>query len=178
VSQPAAAAPAQQDAVPAPTPVRRSAWIEAVIVCGLALFMVFEVIPAQTTPGDAAAGLAPATLPTACVLAIAALALINLVVILIRGRSQDRGLQALSESAPDAAAPPVGTSEAADASAWPVLKMMLVSLAGVIALAYGGPKACAVVIVPLGMLALGERRIGRILPVTLLALAPFVLLFR
>ena len=181
---PAVAPAARQEAARLP-PVRRNELLEAVLVCALALAAVFWIIPAQTTAVEAAAGLAPATLPTVSAVAIAVLALMNLLVALVaRARAPE---PRLISSGTSGTTPTADRADRADmaspiaaraVAAWPALKIMLVSLAGVVALAFGGPAACAVVIVPLGMLVLGERRPWRILPVTLIALAPFVLLFR
>lgn len=156
------------------TPGRWRAPVEALVVCGLALFAIFQVIPRQTASGEDAAGLAPATLPTVCAVVIAVLALLNLAVTWPRKRtgvpSPDGGAQP-EEAQPEPAQP--GRSAPAT-----VILMMLVTLAGAIVLRLAGAAACTATIVVLGMLVLGERRLTRIVPVTMVAVLPYLLLFR
>jgi hypothetical protein len=119
-----------------PAVERRSAAIgEAAVVVALGLAAIW-LIPTQTTQGPVL-GLPPAFLPTVCAIAIVAVALLGLAVRLLR-----------PEPLPSEPGLP----------SWPVASMLGVVMAGALVLQLAGPFAGGVVIVALGLVLLGERR--------------------
>ena len=129
---------------------------ECAAVCGLGLLAAFWIIPAQTSGGGL--GLNPAFLPTLCALVIAGLAVLD---------------GAFRLAAP---APPHSGEEP---SAWRAfIRLQLVALAAALALHVGGVAGCALVGLPAGMLALGEKQWLRIVLTTALGTAGLVLAFR
>jgi hypothetical protein len=122
------------------TASRLAALRETAVVAGLALAALW-VIPRQTASG-AVLGLQPGLLPTVCAGVIAAVVLIALVLRLWR---------------------PEPLQPQRSAPIWPAAQIAAVAIAGVLALQFLGPVACGLVVVALGLVALGERRMRIVL---------------
>jgi hypothetical protein len=120
---------------------RLAALRETFVVAGLALAVIW-LIPSQTA-SDPVLGLKPGLLPTVCAVAIGGIALIALVFRLLR---------------PEPLLPERSTP------IWPAAMIAAVAVAGVLALQFLGPIACGVVVVALGLAALGEKRPRIVLP--------------
>ena len=114
---------------------RLAALRETFVVAGLAMGVIW-LIPSQTASGPVL-GLKPGLLPTVCAVAIAGIALIALVFRLLRPEPL----------LPERSAP-----------IWPAAMIAAVAIAGVLALQFLGPIACGLVVVALGLAALGEKR--------------------
>ena len=121
---------------PASAGSRLAAVRETAIVAALALAALW-IIPRQTASGPVL-GLPPAFLPTVCVWAILALALIGLALRLWK---------------------PEPESPARHAKLAPAALILGVAVAGATALHGLGAFACGLVVVTLGTVALGERRL-------------------
>ena len=120
---------------------RVAALKETAVVAGLALAAIW-VIPSQTASGPVL-GLKPALLPTFCAAVIIAIALIALVLRLWH---------------------PEPFSPSRSAPVKPAALVAAVVIAGVLALQFLGPIACGLVVVALGLAALGEKRLRIVLP--------------
>lgn len=120
--------------------LRLAALRETAVIMALGLALLW-VIPRQTTSGPVL-GLPPAFLPTASTSTIVLLAAVALAVRLARPEP----LQ------PQRLAP-----------CWPAALMLGIVCAGVLALQLAGPIACGLLIVALGLVALGERRVPVVL---------------
>ncbi len=123
------------------TASRLAALRETAVVAGLALAALW-VIPRQTASGTVL-GLQPGLLPTVCAGVIVVVALLALVLRLWRPE-----LLRPERSAP----------------IWPAALIAAVAIAGVLALQFLGPVACGLLVVALGLAALGERRLRIVLP--------------
>lgn len=134
---------------------RRAALGEAAVVAGLGLAAVW-IIPRQTTSGPVL-GLPPALLPSVCAIAIIVLALLGL------------GLRLWKPEpvAPERTAP-----------VWPAALIGAVAAAGILALQLLGPVACGLLVVALGLAALGERRPRILAPALAGAALVLTLVFR
>ncbi|RAI44554.1 hypothetical protein [Rhodoplanes roseus] len=119
----------------APARRRRASVIaEALLLGGAALAAVVWIIPAQTTDGGI--GLAPAVFPTVCAVALGVFAVADVLLRLLRGVPEPRY--------PDG---------------WMAFALIGgVAILGAVVLPYAGIAGCALVTVPAGMLAVGERR--------------------
>ncbi|WP_210207626.1 tripartite tricarboxylate transporter TctB family protein, partial [Rhodoplanes elegans] len=107
---------------------------EAVLIGGAALAAVVWIIPAQTSDGGI--GLSPAVFPTVCAIALGVFAVADALLRLARG--------APGERYPDG---------------WGAFfRIGAVAVLGVCLLPVVGIAGCALVMVPAGMLVLGERR--------------------
>jgi hypothetical protein len=126
-----------------PTGSRLTALRETAIVVALGAAALW-LIPRQTTSG-AVLGLPPAFLPKVCAVAIIALALIGLAMRLWQ---------------PQPLRPERLTGYG------PVALILAVVIVGVVALQWLGPLACGLLVMGLGPMALGERRM-RVLAITL-----------
>jgi hypothetical protein len=122
---------------------RGAALREAAIVVGLGVAVAW-LIPSQTTSGPVL-GLPPAFLPTVCAMAIIGLTLLGLAI----------RLWMPEPLRPERLAP-----------WWPAALVLGVVIAGVLALQVFGPFTCGLVVVALGLAAMGERRV-RVLLTTL-----------
>lgn len=122
---------------------RPAALRETAVVVGLALGATW-LVPFQTTSGPVL-GLAPAFLPKLCTIAVMLLAVIGLAARLWRPEPLR----------PERTAP-----------VWPAALVLCVAIAGVLALQFLGPFAAGLIVMALGLAALGERRI-RVLLITL-----------
>lgn len=113
---------------------RGSLLAEAAVVGGAALLAVLWVIPLQTSEGGI--GLSPAFLPTLCAAACGIFAAADALLRILRAEA--------SPSYPQG---------------WiAFFRIGAVAIAGTVALQWGGAGACALVTVPAGMVAVGERR--------------------
>ena len=129
---------------------------EGLVIIGLALAAIFWIIPAQTTSG-AVLGLPPAFMPKVAATAIAVLAAAGLALRLAR---------------PEAPAPerraPLG----------PAILVGGLTTLGVLALQFLGPIAAGLIMVVLGVPALGERRPGVLLTAFAVTAVALLLAFR
>lgn len=114
---------------------RLAAVKEAAIVIGLGIAALW-LIRAQTTSGPVL-GLPPAFLPTLCAAAIIVLASLGLAARLWKPESRR-----MEEATPY----------------WPAALLLCIAVAGVLALQFVSPFACGLLIIALGLFALGERR--------------------
>lgn len=129
---------------------------EGLIIVLLAVVAYVWIIPAETTSSDVL-GLPPTFMPNVAVVAIGVLAALGIVLRLIapESRAAERGVQL--------AAPLLVTG---------------LSVVGVVTLQYAGPIAAGLLVLLLGMPALGERR-WRVMAVTLaVAAAGLVLAYQ
>ncbi len=116
---------------------RRSLAIsEAAVVVALGLTAIW-LIPKQTTQGPVL-GLPPAFLPTVCAAAVVTLGLLGLVLRLWK---------------------PEPIRPERTAAVWPAALIGGVVIAGMLALQFAGPFVSGLVMVVLGLAALGERQI-------------------
>jgi hypothetical protein len=113
--------------------------VELLLVAGISAFLIFVVIPAETTPGDEI-GLSPDLLPTAAAAAIGLLAVLQFVMALLRPRPDDVD------------APPVRH----------VLPLIAAAVAGVLVIGFIGWEAGGALLSLLVLLVLGERGIVRL----------------
>lgn len=120
---------------------RLAAAKEAAIVLGLGIAALW-LIPAQTTSGPVL-GLPPAFLPTLCAAAIIALASLGLATRLWKPE-------------------PLRTERTAPY--WPAGLLLCIAVAGVLALQFVSSFVCGLLIIALGLPALGERRPRVFLP--------------
>jgi len=135
---------------------RRSVAIrEAAVVVALGL-AAYWLIGKQTTQGPVL-GLPPAFLPTVCATAIITLGLFGLALRLWKPEA----LQ------PDRTAP-----------LWPAALMLGVVIAGVLALQLAGPFVSGLVMVGLGLAALGERRVRILIGTMAAAVFAFGMIFQ
>lgn len=127
---------------------RLAVLVEGLVIVGLAAVAFVWIIPAETTSSDVL-GLPPAFMPNVAVVAIGALAVLGIVLRLLvpEPRSAEGGFQ-------------LGA---------PLLAAGL-ALVGVVALRYLGAIAAGLLVVLLGMPALGERR-WRVMATTLAVVA-------
>lgn len=133
---------------------RLSVVAEAGLIGGAALAAVAWIIPAQTSDGGI--GLSPAVFPTVCAAALGVLALADALLRLVRG--------APGERYPDG---------------WSAFgRIGAVAILGTVVLAVAGIAACALVMVPAGMLVLGERRPLRLAGAALACAGLVWLIFR
>jgi len=119
-----------------PTGLRSRGSVLAELLCltGLALLAYFWIIPSQVSGGGL--GLDPGFLPRFCVAAIGALVVADGVMRLIGGERVE-----------------------AYAERWSALVYVgALAVLGAVILRFGGVAASAAVTIPVGMLALGERR--------------------
>ena len=119
-----------------PTGLRSRGSVLAELLCltGLALLAYFWIIPSQVSGGGL--GLDPGFLPRFCVAAIGALVVADGVMRLIGGERVE-----------------------AYAERWSALMYVgALAVLGAVILRFGGVAASAAVTIPVGMLALGERR--------------------
>jgi hypothetical protein len=123
------------------TASRLAALRETAVVAGLALAALW-VIPRQAASA-AVLGLQPGLLPTVCAWVIAIVALVALVLRLWRPEPL----------LPERSAP-----------IWPAALIAAVAIAGILALQFLGPVACGLLVVALGLVALGEKRLAIVLP--------------
>lgn len=123
---------------------RLSVVAEAVLIGGAALAAVGWIIPAETSDGGI--GLSPAVFPTVCAIALGIFVVADALLRLVR--------RAPGERYPDG---------------WAAfLRIGAVAILGAAVLPFVGISGCALVMVPAGMLVLGERRP---LPLVVAALA-------
>jgi hypothetical protein len=135
---------------------RRDTVLEGLVVIGLALAAILWIIPAQTTSG-AVLGLAPAFMPKVAATTIAVLAAGGLVLRLVRPEALAPGRRA-----------PLG----------PAILVGGLTMLGVLALQFLGPIAAGLVMVMLGVPALGERRPGVLVTAFAVTAAALLLTFR
>ncbi len=121
--------------VPAEPRSRGSVLAELIVLAGAALLAFFWIIPSQVSGGGI--GLDPGFLPRLCAGAIGVLVLAD-------------GLRRLSRG--------VATEEDYGSGWAALVRIGGLAIAGAIVLKVAGLVAAAVVVVPIGMLALGERR--------------------
>lgn len=124
---------------------------EGVVIVLLAAVALVWIIPAETTSGDVL-GLPPAFMPNVAVVAIGVLAVLGIVLRLIAPEPRGARVQV--------AAP---------------LLVAALALLGVLTLRYVGPLAAGLLVVLLGMPALGERR-WRVMAITLATVAAGLIL--
>lgn len=131
--------------------VRLAVLAEGVVIVLLAAVALVWIIPAETTSGDVL-GLPPAFMPNVAVVAIGVLAVLGIVLRLIAPEPRGARVQV--------AAP---------------LLVAALALLGVLTLRYVGPLAAGLLVVLLGMPALGERR-WRVMAITLATVAAGLIL--
>jgi hypothetical protein len=131
---------------------RSSVLVELVVLAGLALAGYYWIIPSQVSGGGL--GLNPGILPSFCVAAIGALVVVDGVKRLVGGH-----VEAYPER-------------------WSALFYVgALAVLGAVILRYAGVAASAAVTIPIGMLALGERRPILIIAATALV-AGFLFIFQ
>lgn len=131
---------------------RGSVLAELVVLAGLALAGYFWIIPSQVSGGGL--GLNPGFLPSFCIAAIGALVVADGVKRLIGGRV---------ETYPEH---------------WSALLYVgAMAVLGAVILRFGGVAASAAVTIPIGMLALGERR-PMLIVVATATVAGFLFIFQ
>ncbi|MFD2182350.1 tripartite tricarboxylate transporter TctB family protein [Rhodoplanes azumiensis] len=137
-----------------PARSRLSVVAEAVLIAGAALAAVVWIIPAQTSDGGI--GLSPAVFPTVCAIALGLFVVADALLRLLRATPGD--------PYPDG---------------WGAcLRIGAVAVLGAAVLPVVGIAGCALVMVPAGMLVLGERRPLRIAVAALACVGLVWLVFR
>lgn len=135
---------------------RFGAILEGLVVLGLALTAILRIIPAQTT-SNAVLGLPPAFMPTVAAAAVAVLAAVGLALRLVWPEPP----------APERRAP-LG----------PAILVGGLATLGVLTLQFLGPVTAGLIMVVLGVPALGERRAGVVLAAWAVTAVALLVAFR
>lgn len=143
------------DNAPAEPRSRGSVMAEMLLLAGASALALFWIIPSQVSGGGL--GLDPGFLPRLCAGAIGVLVLAD-------------GLRRLARR---------GAPEETYPSGWSsLIRIGALAILGAVVLRYAGNAAAAAVVIPTGMLALGERRLLLIVLTTALVAGTFFLFQR